>query len=110
MAGRKLFTNKSGYAMSVTLMIRASEDPRHQAGTKEFWLDAGQSAWQEYGNNIDIYLNGFGLQAVENGAIRAEQSIVIVRGSPLDNELNMFNAVDFNLTNNGMFLVSTRQV
>ena len=61
MAGRKLFTNQSPYPLAVTLAVRKSDDPRNQAGTKDFSLPAGNSQWQEYGNNIDIYLNGINL-------------------------------------------------
>lgn len=109
MAGRKLFTNRSDYALSVTLVVRKSADPRDRAGTKDFSLPARQSQWQEYGNNIDIYLNGINLIAVSDGAMLGQQYVVIVRGSPLDNRLNMFNAVDFGYANN-TFYVSTRQV
>lgn len=109
MAGRKLFTNASPYSMVITLVIRASEDPRNQAGTKEFVLNPGQSQWQDYGDNINIYLNGIKLAAMFNGQLLAQQYVVIVRGSPLDNELNMRNGVDFNFAN-GNFTLSTRQV
>lgn len=109
MAGRKLFTNNSPYLMFVTLVIRKSADPRDKAGTKDFQLPSRQSQWQEYGNNIDIYLNGIDLTAVANGARLGNQYIVITRGSPLDNQLNMFNAVDFGFANN-TFYVTTRQV
>ena len=109
MAGRKLFTNTSRYGINVTLVVRKSEDPRDEAGTKNFVLRTGQSEWQEYGNNIDIYLNGIKLVAVFNGEIIGQQYIVIIRGSPLDNSLNMRNAVDFAFANN-TFNISTRQV
>lgn len=108
MAGRKLFTNQSPYSMNVTLVIRASEDPRNQAGTKDFQLGARQSQWQEYGNNVDIYLNGIKLAAVFNGQMIGQQYIVITRGSPLDNELNTRNGVDFGFSNN-TFMLTTRQ-
>ena len=109
MAGYKLFTNQSPYEMSVTLVIRKSEDPRDQAGTKDFSLNSRESQWQEYGNNVDIYLNGIKLAAVFNGKMLGQQYIVITRGSPLDNQLNMNNGVDFGFAND-TFFVSTRQV
>ncbi len=109
MAGRKLFTNTSPHSIHVTLLVRASEDPRNQAGTTEFMLRPGESQWQEYGNNIDIYLNGIKLAAVFNGQMSGEQHIVIQRGSSLDDQLNTRNAVDFRYES-GTFLVSTRQV
>jgi hypothetical protein len=96
MAGRKLFTNKSPYVLFVTLVIRRSDDPRDKAGTKDFQLSGGQSQWQEYGDNINIYLNGIDLTAVANGARIGNQYIVIVRSSPLDNQLNMLKGTSKN--------------
>jgi hypothetical protein len=109
MAGRKLFTNQSPYGMNVTLVVRANADPRNTAGTKEFYLNGNQSQWQEYGNNIDVFLNGIKLTAVFNGQMLGQQYIVITRGSPLDDQLNTRNGVDFGFDKN-TFLVSTRQV
>ena len=109
MAGRKFFSNLSQYPLAVTLAIRRSEDPRDQAGMKDFSLPPHGQSWQDYGNNIDIYLNGINLIALSNGAMLGQQYVVITRGSALDNELNRFNAVDFNFAHN-TFYVSTRQV
>ena len=109
MAGRKLFTNTSPFPLAVTLVVRASEDPRNQAGTRDFSISPMQSQWQEYGNNVDIYLNAIKLAAMFNGQMQAQQYIVITRGSDLDNQLNMRNGVDFHFVN-GTFAVSTRQV
>jgi hypothetical protein len=109
MAGEKLFTNTSPYAMAVTLVIRANEDPRNQAGTKEFALSSGQSQWQSYGDNNNIYLNGVKLIATFNGQMLGQQYIVITRGSPLDNQLNTRNGVDFTFAADS-FTLSTRQV
>jgi hypothetical protein len=109
MAGRKIFTNATPYKMNVTLVIRKSADPRDQAGTKDFSLSTGESSWQEYGNSVDIYLNGVKLAAYFNGELVGQQYIVIVRGSPLDNQLNMKNGVDFGFAN-GSFYMTTRQV
>ena len=44
-----------------------------------------------------------------NGAMLGQQYVVIVRGSPLDNQLNMRNAVDFGYANS-TFYISTREV
>lgn len=109
MAGRKLFTNIGPHTLAVTLVVRASEDPRNQAGTKEFSLGPHHSQWQEYGNNVDIYLNGIKLVALFNGQMQGQQYIVIDRGSTLDDQLNTRNGVDFFFTN-GTFNLSTRQV
>jgi hypothetical protein len=109
MAGKKLFTNTSRINLYVTLLVRKSADPHDQAGMKEFVLNGGQSSWHEYGNNIDIYLNGVKLAAVTAGDMIGEQKIVVVRGSPFDNLLNTRNAVDF-VYSNGVFSMSSRQV
>jgi hypothetical protein len=109
MAGRKLFTNNSPCVMNITLLVRASVDPRNQAGSKEFKLGPKESQWQEYGNNVDIYLNGIKLVALLNGSMLGQQIIVITRGSPVDNQLNTCNGVDFSFANNS-FGLSTRQV
>lgn len=109
MAGRKLFTNQSPYALLVTLTVRRNDDPRNAAGTKEFHILPRQSQWQEYGDNINIYLNGITIAAQGEGVAATQQHTVIVRGSALDNELNTRNGVDIGFDNDAYFL-STRQV
>lgn len=109
MAGRKLFTNNTPHALHVTLLVRASYDPRNSAGTKEFHLGPQESQWQEYGNHIDIYLNGITVVAMSGETEAARKEVVIVRGSPLDDVLNMRNAVTFSL-HNGHVTLDTRQV
>jgi len=108
MAGRKLFTNQSAYKVGVTLVIRKSEDPRDTAGTKDFFLNPGQSDWQDYGSYRDPYLNGIKLASVFNGQMVGQQYIVIVRGSDLDKQLNTKNGVDFGFDKT--FFLSTREV
>ena len=94
--------------MAITLVIRKSADPRNTAGTKDFFLNSGQSQWHDYGNNSDFFLNGIKLASVLNGDMVGQQYIVIVRGSPLDNQLNTKNGVDFGYDKT--FTLSTRQV
>jgi len=108
MAGKKLFSNMSGFPLMVTLLIRRSENPDDSAGTKGFTLAPFDAQWQEYGNDTDIYLNGFRLVSTNDGSLQGQQDIVVVRGSSLDNQLNMYNAVDF-IPVNGAFSISTRQ-
>ncbi len=109
MAGRKLFTNRSPRGMNVTLIVRASADPRNTAGTESFYLNPGQSEWHDYGNTIDIYLNGIKLIAAVDGDMMSQQYVVIIRGSPLDDALNRNNGVDFDISGFN-FSLSTRQV
>lgn len=108
-SGRKLFTNKSPYDIVVTLIIRKAEDPRQNAGTKEFALPGNGSTWVEYGNDIDIYLNGIKIAAMFNGNILGQEYIVVTRGSSLDNLLERMNGVEISFNSNRFFLV-TRQV
>lgn len=109
MAGRKLFRNQTPHSLHVTLMIRASEDPRRSAGTREFGLPPHGAAWQEYGNHVDIYLNGIALRAHAAEAMIAQQHFVVARGSELDNLLNSHNGVDFSL-NGDVFQIRGREV
>ena len=107
MAGQKLFIDNTGYHIDVTLYIRKSSNPINQAGTKDFSLNNGQSLWVTYGDNINIYLNGFMVTAVHDGEIVAQQEIIVTRGSPLDNALNMDNTVTFTFDGQS-FHISTR--
>ncbi|QZT37171.1 hypothetical protein K5X82_18395 [Halosquirtibacter xylanolyticus] len=111
MAGRKYFTNATPYTLWVTLIIRECADPRHTAGTKDFSLNSGQSLWVEYGNNINIFLNGIQITAVLDGSIVSQQYIVIQRSSKLDNMLNMRNGVTFTYNaGTNSFGINTKQV
>lgn len=108
MAGLKLFTNTTEYHLSITLLVRASEDPRNQADPVSFELAPGQANWHEYGNDIDIYLNGINLISFMCGQMISQQQIVISRGSTLDDDLNTRNAVEFQFAN-GSFTIRTHQ-
>ena len=111
MAGRKLFTDATPYTLQVTLVVRSGADPGNTAGTKNFTLNANQSQWQTYGNNVDIYLNGIKLTAVLNGGVVASQYIVFQRGSALDNMFNTRNGVTFTYdARSNSFGINTKQV
>lgn len=110
MASRKLLTNATPHSLQITLIVRRSDDPRETAGRVDCQLPPKESRWVEYGNNVDIYLNGIDLVAQGgDGAIVEQRNVVIQRGSPFDNMLNMHNAVDFSLEN-GALQIRTRQV
>ncbi len=111
MPGLKQFTNHSPYPLSVTLVVRAGDDPRDHGTNTTFSLDSKETQWQSYGDDTNIYLNGIRLSATVPGEIDAQQAIVITRGSPLDDALNTKNAVDFNFDQQQWsFTLSTRQV
>ncbi len=111
MPGLKQFTNQSPYPMSVTLVVRAGDDPKDHGTDTTFSLKGHETQWQSYGDNTNIYLNGIKLRAAVPGEIDAQQAIVITRGSTLDDALNTKNAVDFNFDQEQWsFTLSTRQV
>ena len=94
-ASRKLLTNKTNYPLNVVLVIRAGGDARNQAGTVDIHLPAHHAQWVEYGDNHNIYLNGIRVFTAHDGERLGGEYIVVTRGSPLDNVLNIYNGVDF---------------
>jgi hypothetical protein len=107
--GAKLFTNQTSWSLSVSLLVRNGEDPRNQAETKEFKLNAQQSQWQEYGSEINTYLNGIKLVGVLNGEMQAGQRMVTAADGGFDKELNTRTGVDFGFANNTFYL-ATREM
>lgn len=100
MAGVKTFTNGTGKNLEVTLYIRAGADPANNAGTQSFSLGGSESKQITYGDNTNIYLNGFSVMALYNGQITAEQEFVVRRGSNLDDQLNKNNHITILFSNN----------
>jgi len=107
---RKLITNLTPYTVYVDLIIRRSADPRDTAGTKDFTLPPNTAHWVEYGDRINIYLNGVRLTAIHDGEIVRSQDVVVTRGSHIDNMLNISNALDIKIVHGLNFEISTRQV
>jgi hypothetical protein len=105
MAG-KMFVNNTGHNLSVTLIVRAGEDPANDAGEQKFTLNASESQFVGYGNESNIYLNGILVMAIDSAQIHAEQDFVIERGGLLDNQLNMNSRVEFRF-NNGAYSIHT---
>ena len=106
MSGKKLFINNCGNKINVTVFNRLSSNPAQTRDQIEFSLESRERKMVTYGNDQNPYLNGFNLIAYLNGAILAQQKIVITRGSPLDNQLNMNDSVIF-LFSNGSFYIQT---
>lgn len=102
--GQKRFINATGNQLSVTLDIRLSSNPANNAGKKTFNMAVGQSLMEVYGDQQNPFLNGFELIAYRDGAILAQQRIVVKRGSPLDNQLNMNDTVTFLFANGSFYL------
>ncbi|WP_431257992.1 hypothetical protein ACQ86G_26040 [Roseateles chitinivorans] len=106
----KYFFNNTGWNLSVALVVREGGDPRHQvAGEKTFSLDPKSGAWQSYGNGQTPFLNGIRVSAFKNGGLVSLQEFVIVRGSEIDNQLNMYNAVTFEPANGQMTIVTSQR-
>jgi hypothetical protein len=58
MAGTKVFTNKSGQFMHVTLLIRQGNNIQLPSLEQNFALDVNESKTVTYGDSNNIYLNG----------------------------------------------------
>lgn len=93
-AGVKTFTNQTGSILSMTLLIRAGDNPANYAGTTAFTLNPGEVKTIEYGDSTNIYVNGYVLVSAFSGEIFTRQEAVTVRGSPLDNQLNTNSKFD----------------
>ena len=104
MSGQKLFINSAGNQLDVTAYNRLSSNPARTRGHVDFALQRGARQMVTYGNDQNPYLNGFGLIAVRDGSVISQQKIVITRGSPLDNQLNMNDTVTFLFTNGSFFI------
>lgn len=97
MAGRKLFVNNSGNELDITIFVRQGPDPHDHANNQDVTLVPRGSQDVVYGNDVNIYLNGFQVSAIANGDIIFTRHIVVDRGSPLDSQLNMNNTVTFTI-------------
>ena len=74
------------------------------AGTVEVQLMAGPDTQTgedpsrqivTYGNDADIYLNGIETLLISHGSAIGKREVVIKRGSPLDDQLNRHDTVEF---------------
>lgn len=106
MSGQKLFINNCGNQLNVTAYNRLSSNPAKTRGQIDVSIVNGERKMVTYGNDQNPYLNGFNLIAFRDGAMIAQQKIVVTRGSPLDNQLNMNDTVTF-LFSNGSFYIRT---
>lgn len=104
MSGRKLFINGSGNQLNVTAYNRLSSDPARTRDEVTFTLQRDEHKMVTYGNDQNPYLNGFNLIAVRDGSIISQTKIVITRGSPLDNQLNMHDTVTFLFTKGSFYI------
>lgn len=104
MWGEKQIANVTGNDLTVTFNIRLSADPRQSAGKKTIAMRNGESTRVVYGDASNPFLNGIELIAIRDGSIIATQEVVIVRGSPLDDQLNKNDTITFGFVN-GAFVV-----
>lgn len=104
MAGQKTLINRTGSELKVVLMVRRGDHPSETAGTVNVTLAAGPDEKTgednsvqnvSYGNDVDIFLNGFEATISTDGAEIVQRSVVAERGSKLDNILNTNDTIDF---------------
>ena len=104
MAGQKTLANRTGYELHVVLVVRKGDHPSETAGTVEITLAAGPDEKTgsdysvqniSYGNDVDIYLNGFEATMSGAGKEMVQRRVVAERGSKLDNILNINDTLDF---------------
>ncbi len=104
MAGRKKLINNTGKDLKVILVIRKGDHPDDTAGTLNVDLSAGtenesgeaqNSRWVEYGDDVNIYLNGIEVELFINGISINQRRIVLERGIGLDNDLNTNDTIEF---------------
>ena len=97
MPGVKTFINLSNYELHITIYVRHGPDPHNQARDQDVDIGPGASEIVWYGNESDIYLNGFQIVGMIGGDVTFTRHIVIDRGSKLDNALNMNNTLTFSV-------------
>jgi hypothetical protein len=104
MAGMKTLINRTGHELRVTLVVRKGDHPEGNAGTVDVQLAAGaddgtgdDKSQQEvtYGDDVDIYLNGIETLLISHGSAIGKREVVIERGSPLDDQLNTHDTIEF---------------
>jgi len=88
---KKLFTNLTSSDLEITLHIRAGDMPDKNAGTVSFTVEANDSEWMTYGDEVNIYLNGITL-AASDGSIE-KTFLTIERATELDDRLNRRNNI-----------------
>jgi hypothetical protein len=106
MAGKKDFKNNTDGIIGISLFIRAGEDPKNGAGVQTFTLKPRETQSITYGNDQNIYLNGYNLVSDFNGAHYCIEEFVTNRGSAFDNLLNTNSKVEINY-NAAAFQVTT---
>lgn len=102
MSGQKRFINGTGLLLNIVAINRLSSDPAKTRQQVELTLQRDESQKLTYGDDQNPYLNGFSLTAIRDGSIVYQSEIIIRRGSPLDDQLNMHDTVTF-LLSNGSF-------
>jgi len=115
MAGRKKLINNTGNDLEVKLVIRKGDHPDQTAGTKNVNLPAPTKEnednfkWVEYGDDINIYLNGLEVSILIGKNEVKLKNIVAERGKMLDNELNTKDTIEFSYddTTHSIFIATS---
>jgi len=96
MSGTKTLVNNTGAALSVTLVVRAGDDPSNVAGYQPVSLTGGQQQ-VSYGGPSDPYLNGLVIGGVVGGTQILQQAMVEERGTAFDDVLNTNDTLHLSL-------------
>jgi hypothetical protein len=98
MAHKRLI-NSTGHRLHVTLIVRRGDHPSQVAGRVEVELGTGEEEYRErdidYGNDVDIYLNGIEIRLAGENAPETSRSVVVQRGAALDDALNSNDTLEF---------------
>lgn len=116
----KTLINRTGHHLKVTLNVRKGDHPDDNAGTVDVSLGvlppssevttlAGDASVQDvtYGNDVDIYLNGLTATMIADGSGVGRRDVVVERGSPLDNELNTNDTIEFSFDGEAILVSAT---
>jgi len=86
--GMKVVTNHTRSTVSLTLFVRAGSAVSGQAGTTSVDIPGGKTVTVQYGNQNNVFLNGYSLSAGFGGAAYEQHALVTRRSSDLDDQLN----------------------
>lgn len=105
MPGVKTIANQTEAPMTMTLYVRAGDNPSNYAPSTSFNLNPGEVKTVQYGNATDVYVNGYVMVTAFSGQLLTKQEVVAVRGCPLDNTWNTNSKFEIKFQG-GDFLIS----
>jgi hypothetical protein len=97
MAGKKNLINRTGKDLKVTLVVRKGDHPDETDGTVNVELSGGSEKIKlvEYGDEVNIYLNGLEIELNSDGKKVNQKRIISERGKGLDDDLNTNDTIVF---------------